>query len=294
MEQPLIIGLERVPCNLCQSDQTRSFAKRKGMDVVQCRNCGLVYVNPRLNSEQLHLHYNSNQSSRIQYYLDVEAADQRTFGEILDLVDQLLPQRGALLDIGPNIGTCLTVARDRGWEVCGVEINSEAAEYCRTQRALNVISGTFNSYMFPANSFDVILMGDVIEHLPDPLDTMHAVYTILRPGGIVVISTPNIATFAGRMLQIKPQEHLYYFSPQTMTELLQKVGLDVLRIESLDRYHNATAMTHSTTLGGLFQVIGPVFRLGHSILGDVVLKLPIHENLLAIGCKSAQSHTKVA
>jgi 2-polyprenyl-3-methyl-5-hydroxy-6-metoxy-1,4-benzoquinol methylase len=255
------------------------------MQVVQCAACGLVYVNPRRDAESLFHHYNSGQSSRIQYYLDVEVADRRTFSGILDLADRLAPGRGALLDIGPNIGTCLTLARERGWQTYGVEINAEAARYCCEQRALNVISGALETHTYAENSFDIVLMGDVIEHLRDPLDLMRIVQRILKPGGAVIISTPNIAGWAGRLLQVKPEEHLYYFAPATIARLLRKAGLEVVGVKCLDRYHNLTAMTHSTTFGGLFQALSPVFDLAHRLFGDLVVKLPLRENLFAVARK---------
>jgi hypothetical protein len=79
-----------------------------------------------------------------------------------------------------------------------------------------------------------------------------------------------------------------------MTTLLAKAGLETVEIRPLDRYHNVTAMTHSTTCGGLFQVLGPVFRLAHWILGDVVVRLPLRENLLAIARKPVQVLAEVA
>jgi len=285
MNQQIEAGFECVACNLCQRTVTRPFTQREGMQVVQCVKCQLVYVNPRRDADAIYQHYNSDQSSRIQYYLDVEIADRRTFTEILHLAEQLLPQRGTLLDIGPNIGTCLTLARSRGWETYGVEINAEAVRYCREKRGLNVIAGALNAHTYSENTFDIVLMGDVIEHLRDPLGLMCVVSSILKPGGVVIISTPNIAERAARVLQITPAEHLYYFSPATMSDLLQKAGLDIIGVKCLDRYHNITAMTHSTTFGGLFQKLAPIFNLAHRVVGDLVVKLPLRENLIAIARK---------
>jgi 2-polyprenyl-3-methyl-5-hydroxy-6-metoxy-1,4-benzoquinol methylase len=294
MEARLGTEFEQVACNLCGGNGTERFARRKGMEIVRCRRCDLVFVNPRHNAKKLHQHYNSGQSSRIQYYLDVECADRRTFAGILEAAAQLLPRKGRLLDIGPNIGTCLEVARQAGWETQGIEINAEAARYCREQRGLNVIAGQLEARTFPKGHFDLVLMGDVIEHLPNPLAVMKIVQGILKPGGLVIISTPNIASFAGRMLQIKPEEHLYYFSPPTMTALLAKAGLEVVAIKPLDRYHNVTAMTHSTTLGGLFQLLGPLFGLAHRVIGDLVIRLPLRENLMAVARRPAQVLAEVA
>lgn len=285
MERSLPVGLEWIVCNLCREPGGRPFTRRQGMQVVRCLRCGLVYVNPRLDAEAVHQHYNSGQSSRIQYYLDAQAADRRSFDQILDLAEQLRPRRGSLLDVGPNVGTCLVLARERGWEAHGVEINAEAARYCREQRGLDVRSGTLEADTYGEESFDVVLMADVIEHLRDPLAILGLVKRILKPRGVVLITTPDIERWPSRLLQVKPQEHLYYFTPATMTSSLEKAGLRVLRMGPFDRYHNLTAMAHTTTFGRLFEWLAPVLRLGHRLFGDVVVKLPLNENLLAVACR---------
>jgi 2-polyprenyl-3-methyl-5-hydroxy-6-metoxy-1,4-benzoquinol methylase len=276
-----------VACNLCGSERRRPFSRRQGFDVVACAECGLVYVSPRLGRQALAEHYNSNESSRIQYYLDAEPADRRSFAVVLGAVEAHLPSRGRLLDVGPNVGTCLALARERGWDVAGVEINAEAARHCREARGLDVRTGTLSDCRFPPASFAAVLLGDVIEHLPDPRQTLEQVHELLQPGGLVAISTPDIAGWAGRALQVKPEEHIYYFSPATLTALLQRAGFEVLEVRPYDRHKNLTAMTHSTTCGTLFQRLAPLLRLAHRLLGDVVVRLPIRENLLALARRPA-------
>jgi 2-polyprenyl-3-methyl-5-hydroxy-6-metoxy-1,4-benzoquinol methylase len=169
--------------------------------------------------------------------------------------------------------------------VRGIEINAEAARHCREARGLDVITGTLEAGTYPAASFDVVLMGDVIEHVASPLGMMRTVARILRPGGAALISTPDIGGWAARLLQVKPVEHIYYFDASSMERLVRQAGLEPVATEPLDRYHNLTAMVHSTTLGGLFRALAPVFRLAHRALGDVVVKLPLRENLLAVARK---------
>ena len=289
-----VLGSQLVSCNLCNGQVTRLFARKQKMNVVQCVGCGLVFVNPRLSFAELEEHYNSNQSSRTDYYLNVEVADRRSFNEMLAVAEEFCVGKGKLLDIGPNIGTCLDVARQRGWDGCGIEINREAARYCREKRNLDVIAGTLEPDTYSSDSFDAVLLGDVIEHVPDPLSLMRIVGRILRPDGCVLISTPNVASIAGRVLQIKPKEHIYYFTPATISQLLQQAGLTVVNVRPLDRYHNVTAMTHSTTFGGLLQKLGPLFRTAHYLVGDLVVKLPLHENLFAIARKPALARTAAA
>jgi 2-polyprenyl-3-methyl-5-hydroxy-6-metoxy-1,4-benzoquinol methylase len=279
------VGMETVACNLCGEAGTRRFGRRQGMQLVECVGCGLVYVSPRFDAGSVHRHYNNGESSRIQYYLDVEAADRRSFAEILELAESLRPARGRLLDVGPNVGTCLLVARERGWQPCGVEINAEAARYCREERGLDVRLGTLEADTFAERSFDVVVMTDVIEHLLDPSATLGVVGRILRPGGVLLVTTPDIARWPARLLQVKPREHLYYFTPATMARALEQAHLRVLRIEAFDRYHNLTAMAHSTTFENLFRRLSPLYRVGRRLLGDLVVRLPLRENLLAAACR---------
>ena len=136
--------------------------------------------------------------------------------------------------------------------------------------------------LLPAASFDGILMGDVIEHLPDPQDALRRVASLLRPGGVVLVSTPDIGRWAARALQVKPLEHLYYYSRETMGRALGQAGLEVVEIVPFDRHKNLTGMTHSTTCGTLFQRLAPLFRLARRAFGDLVVRFPLRENLLAV------------
>ncbi|MET0554104.1 MAG: class I SAM-dependent methyltransferase [Vicinamibacteria bacterium] len=278
-------SLEEVACNLCGGTATAPVTRKDGLDVVRCTACGLVYVNPRTRVADLTEHYNSGESSRLEYYRDAEVADRRTFAEILAIAARLAPGRGALLDVGPCAGTLLVQAREAGFAVAGIEINAGAARMCRDELGLDVRAGVLEPDSYAPDSFDIVSMGDVIEHVPDPLATLRTVARILKPGGHVLISTPNYDSAAARFLQVKPEEHIYYFTAGTLAASLAKAGLQTVEMGTLDRYRNFSAMTLSTTCGTLFQTLGPAFRLARRVLGDVVLRLPLRENLLAIARK---------
>ena len=158
------------------------FTRRHGLNVVRCRAAASSTSTPRVVADARHRHYNSGESSRIEYYRDVEVADRRSFAEILD-------RRGA---DGARQGraprhrslrrhAAWSQARERGWRVAGIEINAEAARHCREARGLDVIAGTLEPETYPEDSFDVVLMGDVIEHVASPTHMLRTVARILRP-----------------------------------------------------------------------------------------------------------------
>lgn len=254
--------------------------------MVRCDGCGLVQVHPLPTTEAVRAHYNDGRSSVPRYYLAADAADRRTFDAILDRIERLRPTRGQLLDVGPNVGTALAAAVARGWHARGVEINEDAARYSREQRGLDVVTGSLESVALGARSFDVVLMLDVIEHLLDPPSAVRRVHGLLRPGGLVVISTPDIARMATRLLQVKPAEHLFYFSAETLGRLLREAGFRVDTLGSLDRHRNLTAMGDSTTLRGALAALRPLIRGSRRVIGDLVVRLPLHENLLAIAVRT--------
>jgi SAM-dependent methyltransferase len=253
--------------------------------VFRCDGCGLVFVDPLPTADVLERHYNGGESSRIEYYLATEPADRRTFVEVLDRAAPLVPDGGRVLDVGPNVGTALTLAVARGWRATGVEINAGAARYCREQLGLDVAVGTVEAADLPGESFDLVLMLDVLEHVLDPPVALRRVHHLLRDGGVLVVSTPDIGRWATRLLQVKPDEHLFYFEPATLTALLRAAGFRVDAVESFDRHRNLTAMGDSTTLTGSLCALRPLVRLARRVVGDLVVWLPLRENLLALAVK---------
>jgi 2-polyprenyl-3-methyl-5-hydroxy-6-metoxy-1,4-benzoquinol methylase len=272
-------------CVLCHGVRRRRFRRWIASRVVQCEDCGLVFVHPLPAADALHQHYNQGEFSRIEYYLAAEPADRRTFAAVLDRVARHIPPGGSVLDVGPNVGTALALAAARGWVASGVEINAEAARYCRERHGLNVVAGKLESSDLTHEHFDLVLMLDVIEHLLDPLATLRRVRDLLKRQGLLMISTPDIAGWASRLLQVKPEEHLFYFTPQTLTASLHAAGFRVECVESFDRHRNLTALADSSTLVGVLSPLRPLVRLARRAVGDLVVRLPLRENLLAVAIK---------
>jgi SAM-dependent methyltransferase len=259
--------------------------------VVQCEGCGLVFVHPLPTADTLHGHYNQGESSRMEYYLAAAPADRRTFAAALERVARYVPPGGRVLDVGPNVGTALALAAARGWVASGVEINAEAARYCRERLGLSVLAGTLEDTDLPDAHYDLVLMFDVIEHLLDPLAALRRVQAALKVRGALMISTPDIAAWSGRLLQVKPDEHLFYFSPPTLATLLRAAAFRVEFLESFDRHRNLTALGDSTTLSSALGVLRPLVRLARRAAGDLVVRLPLRENLLALAVKDQAEWT---
>ena len=158
---------------------------------------------------------------------------------MMALIESLVP-RGRLLEIGPAGGEFLRGARARGWQVTGVEISAAAARAARENFALDVHNGELTAAAFPAGSFDVVYMGDVLEHVPDPCAQLREVRRILAPGGLVVIGGPTTIHSLARRLGLwlygllgwtktlrAPPYHLWEFTPATLRRVVEQAGFTV-------------------------------------------------------------------
>jgi ubiquinone/menaquinone biosynthesis C-methylase UbiE len=165
----------------------------------------------------------------------------RLFEQKLSLVRKYAPERGRLLDVGCAAGYFLEVAKERGYEVYGVEISDYIAERIDKSLKSRVFVGQLEEAGFQENSFDVVTMWDVLEHMPNPLQTLRETSRVLKPGGMMFVETINTACLNSRLLGdrwplYRPPFHLFYFSIRTLTELIDKSGLEVVAVEPIQTY----------------------------------------------------------
>lgn len=140
-----------------------------------------------------------------------------------------VPADVAVLDIGAGSGEALAWHRGRGCRVAGLDPDPAAARIA-CEHALEVRAGAFRDGLWPTGSFDAVTMDQVIEHLPDPLSALRAAARLLRPGGRLVISTPNGAAALRRILGRRWQHwhapyHLHIFSPRSLALAVRQAGL---------------------------------------------------------------------
>lgn len=227
-------GLEYLEqCILCHSsqDQFKLYCKKSGYNIVQCKNCELIFVNPRNNQETILKQYQNNQTSPVNYYLNTVEIDKINFNKRLGWIESKV-QKGKLVDIGCSVGTFMDVAKQRGWDVVGIEANSAASEICRNKN-LEVYTGLFNNELVDGLSIknvDLVCLNDSIEHFPNPLETLQLARLLIREKGFLTLNTPNILSILSRIFQIKPKEHLYYFTRGALTELLQQSGFKIVML----------------------------------------------------------------
>ena len=248
---PTAWGMRVVPCNLCGStsstevypsrlpDMTKrdvqeiftctSSAYGECGPIVRCDICGFVYQNPQPDPDWILDVYESVVDAR---YDEEREGRVHTFRRSLsELTQHVMP--GRLLDVGSHLGVFVEVARAAGWDAEGVEPSRWATELARS-RDLPVTQGAVADLARPDGTYDAVTLWDVIEHLADPSAELRRLHRMVRPGGIIAISTMDVEAAAARLLGRHwpwyMQMHLFYFSRRTLARLVHQVGFEVVEI----------------------------------------------------------------
>jgi 2-polyprenyl-3-methyl-5-hydroxy-6-metoxy-1,4-benzoquinol methylase len=158
-----------------------------------------------------------------------------TFRSGLNYLEDLEP--GRILDVGCGNGAFLARAAAAGWKATGVDFDLEAVEAAKLNVDVEAYAGSIMDQRFPAASFDAITMDNVIEHLPNPIETVRECARLLRPGGRLVIMTPNIGSlghvvFGQDWRGLEPPRHLQIFSASGLKNISRRAGFCSVKIFS--------------------------------------------------------------
>lgn len=257
-----------VACPLCKQDAAAHHvspwhpAGSPRYQVVCCQRCGLLYTNPRPPPEALSEYYNSNyyaysmttdHKHRVKRSIMTYMARQWlkypknsvihdnsiAIKYVTPILAQLIRRQkwrlpawkegGRLLDVGCGWGEYPSIMSHLGWQVVGVEISRQAVVLGQEKYGLDVRCGTVESQQFPDQSFDVVTLWDVLEHLAYPSETLSEIYRILRPEGWLLITVPNSWSlqahlFGDAWAQWDLPRHLSHFNSGTVRTLLNRCG----------------------------------------------------------------------
>jgi len=222
--------MKEINCNLCGKKDDEFLFEKNGYRVVKCRNCGLVYVNPQPEEDEIEKFYEGHQKFYIKRYPTKLKSKLREARREINRIKRILPYKKGirLLDIGCGCGFLLKEGKSLGWEVTGIEICEEEVEFAIKQFGVNVIKGNFLDLNIEGK-FDVITMFDLIEHLTNPSECFKKCYSLLKENRFLIIATPdvehqNVKKEGKNWGHFKPPEHLFYFSLKTLKKMCEKAG----------------------------------------------------------------------
>lgn len=251
-------------CDLCGATAFRSLSfyyqwEGQRLQGTECRACSLIFLDPLPTPEQLErlygkayftdrLNYNREERDR-KFIEESEAIDLTKIrtDKFTDYIVARYPNRAfRYLEVGCGPGYTLKSLESQGWEAHGLEISEHAADFARRHLHLPVVTGNIETTeSFRDNQFDLVYMGDVIEHLRSPSATVAKFARLLEPGGLLVLALPSALNLPAlrlgmqayralgrqRKMDILPY-HLYEFTPRTIRALLEKHGFKVVELQN--------------------------------------------------------------
>jgi SAM-dependent methyltransferase len=168
-------------------------------------------------------------------YIEEEAGQRETARGILDAIERLTPP-GRLLDLGCWVGFLLAEARERGWEGVGVEPSEFASRYGRDELGLDIRTEPLEDAELEPGGFDAAVMGDVIEHFPDPGAALDRLRPALRRGGVLALALPDAGSGLARAMGARwwsvIPTHVHYFTRDSVELLLARHGFETLRVST--------------------------------------------------------------
>ena len=202
----------------------------KHWQMYRCENCSFVYSDPVPTKKLLEKLYSSIEDP--DYDIEEEGR-KNNFIRILKRIKEI-KNKGRLLDIGAATGIFMKLAKDEGYEVMGIEPSKWAAKRAEEKYGLKMENTTFEKFE-SQESFDIITMLDLIEHVENPIVILQKANSLLKKNGLLVIVTPEIDSFIRKLTGSKwwhfRPPHLNFFNKKSLIYALNREGFDVLRIK---------------------------------------------------------------
>ncbi len=234
--------LEDLECELCKGHDYHFLLRENSLNLVKCKQCGLVSVNPKPTEKMLEEFYAKYfpPESELLWQNQMRRVFRK---EGLNKINRECKTRGRLLDVGCGYGFFLKLMKENGWEVEGVELSTKAASYAKEKLGLTVFNGILEEAGFKDETFDVVTLWYVLEHLRHPMQILFEVHRIVKKDGLVIIRVPNsnididrilikLGKFGKRFFLINPPRHLFDYTPATISLMLKKAGFGGIKIKN--------------------------------------------------------------
>jgi ubiquinone/menaquinone biosynthesis C-methylase UbiE len=289
-------------CPICGENTTKKFfvttREEKGsrkMTLRECSNCGVVFADDceKDRSQLYGAEYAAWGGGDAKKKEEIAKSKKKAFARQLEQVLKYSHSKGKkLLDIGTGPGYLLECAEELGFDCFGTEISNESAKDAEKKFPGKIHPGNLDGAQYPDNFFDVVTMTDVLEHLPDPCKIMAEAERILKPGGYLLIISPNHKSLTRKLLgrhwfQYK-YEHVFYFNKKSLKRLLKDHAFSLLEFKNnkkdfLISYYGYYFQKYS------FPIVGNIFKTVFPILPekikDASFSNPITGEFIAIARK---------
>ena len=241
------------PCNVCHStdfDELSNVGRDGALRTVICKNCGLVFSDPfpidtaEYYQKNYRILYKGTYSPKIKHiYRAANVAIER-----YKRLETHLAGKKKVLEIGSGGGEFSYLLMKKGFDVSAIEPNEGYGNYSKEQYGLNVQIGFAQNLEFAAETFDLITMSHVLEHVDNPTTMLEKLRTWLKPNGILALEVPNVKAVCQSPKSTFHTAHLFNFNPETLALLAKKTGFLVIQSALSKDGGNLTLIAQKTEI----------------------------------------------
>ncbi len=241
------------PCNVCHStdfDELSNVGRDGALRTVICKNCGLVWSDPfpidtaEYYQKNYRILYKGTYSPKIKHiYRAANVAIER-----YKRLETHLAGKKKVLEIGSGGGEFSYLLMKKGFDVSAIEPNEGYGNYSKEQYGLNVQIGFAQNLEFAAETFDLITMSHVLEHVDNPTTMLEKLRTWLKPNGILALEVPNVEAVCQSPKSTFHTAHLFNFNPETLALLAKKTGFLVIQSALSKDGGNLTLIAQKTEI----------------------------------------------
>ena len=215
----------------------------KKYEIVQCKRCELALFWPPPYSQDNFMDFYQKEDDLRNRTSQIELWRKFSLSSLCRL--KKIKESGRLLDVGCNFGSLVFLANNLGFDAQGIDIDRKAIEYGQKKFSLEnkiYVQDLYHAN-FPVESFDVITMIHVLEHILELDRFLRETFGILKKRGIILIETPNLDSLWFKLLKEKwyglvPEEHVWIFTPKSLTNILKRNSFDIIKIDrTRNMYH---------------------------------------------------------
>ena len=274
-------------CDFCGHQQAEHFLTLTDLrlnlpgswNLMRCENCGLLFIDPQPDWDKLSAHYPKNYHAYLRKETKITTS-LREFGlrnRVKSIVGKTTVPKGKLLDVGCATGDFLHAFQTAAnWDVVGLEIVPEAAAAARA-KGLTILEKNLEDANLEGNSFDVITLWDVLEHMPKPAKVLELCYDLLRPGGMLVLKCPDpegreASMFQENWIGYEAPQHLFAFPKPVLLKKLQGIGFEPVSTSYTGSDYAAffVSLGHWLNKRGRINLSKFIIRSTHKPVGRIV------------------------
>ncbi len=235
--------MEKINCPICGQDNAEIIFKKGNLDKdlinVICKNCSIIYIDSRPAKEEYDKFHEAEFLSEKsvtnigEVKLKLKESDLAIKKSTISFLEEYLKKESNVLDIGCGFGTFLDIIKKKtGANVFGIELGNLDVAAAKEFYGLGVFHGSLEEFAKNSenwNKFDVIVMHHVLEHLPEPANSLEQIKKLLRPDGILYIGVPNVMNIKKRPEIFFQRAHPFSYSPYSLKLILEKVGFGTVK-----------------------------------------------------------------